>query len=181
MERPTTVLGRSAKRVRDFSLAPIACLTILLAACGADPASGTAPASPISHGPSERVPAAARVLMVTYAPGTEPPSTGSQPAKPASVTITDPARVRQVSGLIDGLSLASPGAAYACPAFNWGVVNLAFRSSASGRTLAAAKFNVSGCPAMDLTIAGALRHLNVSGTFTRQVLQIAGIRAPTGN
>jgi hypothetical protein len=96
-----------------------------------------------------------------------------------SVTITDLARVRQVAALIDGLSLASPGAAWACPAFTWGVVDLAFRNSASGRTLAVAKFNMSGCPGMDLTIAGVQQYLNVSGTFTRQVLQIAGIRAPT--
>jgi hypothetical protein len=145
-------------------------------------ASGTAPASPASLGLTERVPASARVLMVTYAPGTsQPPSTGSQPATPASVTITDLARVRQVSGLIDGLSLASPGAAYACPAHTGGVVNLAFRNSAGGRTLAAGEFNMSGCPAMDLTIAGVRQYLNVSGTFTRQVLRIAGIRAATAN
>jgi hypothetical protein len=179
MQRLTTVISRFAKRVRNFSLIPAVCMTFMLAACGSGTASGTAPASPISHGLSDRVPASARVLMVTYTPGTEPP--GSQPARPASVTITDLARVRQVSGLIDRLSLASPGAAYACPAFTWGVVNLAFRNGASGTTLAAAKFNVSGCPAMDLTIAGAQQYLNLSDTFTSQVLKIAGIKAPTGN
>jgi hypothetical protein len=173
------MINRFAKRVCSFSLIPAVCMTILLAACGSGTASGAAPASPASHGPAERVPASARVLMVTYTPGTEPP--GSQPARPASVTITDLARVRQVSALIDGLILASPGAAYACPAFTWGIVNLVFRNSASGGTLAVAKFNVSGCPAMDLTVAGVQQHLNASSTFTNQVLRIAGIRAPTGN
>jgi hypothetical protein len=179
MERLTSVIGWFAKRVCNFSLIPAVCVTISLAACGSGTASGTAPASPISHGLTERVLASARVLMVTvtYPPGSEPP--GSQPARPVSVTITDLARVRQVSGLIDGLSLASPGAAYACPAHTGGVVNLTFRNSASGRTLAAANFNMSGCPGMDLTIAGVQQSLNVSGTFTRQVLQIAGIRATT--
>lgn len=64
------------------------------------------------------------------------------------------------------------------PGFHGGVVNLAFRNSVSGRTLAAAKFNMSGCPGtVDPTIARVQQALNLSGTFTSQVLQIAGIRA----
>lgn len=174
MERLTSVIGRFAKRVSSFSLIPAVCVTVLLAACGSGTASGTAPA--------ERVPASARVLMVTvtYPPGSKPP--GSQPARPVSVIITDLARVRQMSGLIDGLSLASPGEQWACQAFTGGVVNLAFRNSASGRTLAAANFNMSGCPGMDLTIAGVRQILNIpSDSIPSQVLQIAGIRAATGN
>jgi hypothetical protein len=178
MERLTIVIGRLPKQARNFSLLPAVRVTILLAACGSGTASGAAPASLASHGLTERVPASARVLMVTYAPGTEPPSAGPQPARPASVTITDLARVRQVSGLIDGLSLVSPSALYSCPAFTWGVVNLAFRNSVGGRNLAVGNFNVSGCPAMDLTTAGVQRNLNVSGTFTRRVLQIAGNTSP---
>lgn len=169
-ERLTSVTGRFAKRVRSLSLIPAVCVTIVLAACG----SGT----------SERVAASARVLMVTitYGPGAEPPSAGSQPARPVSVTITDLARIRQVSGLLDGLSLASPGEEWSCPAFTDGVVSLAFKNSASGRTLAAAQFNMSGCPDVDLTIAGVQQGLVIpSDTFPRQVLQIAGIRAATGS
>jgi hypothetical protein len=163
-------MGRFAKRVRSIWLIPAVCVTIALTACG----SGT----------TERVPASARVLMVTvtYGPGAEPPSAGSQPARPVSVTITDLARVRQVSGLLDGLSLASPGEEWSCPAFTDGVVNLAFKNSANGRTLAAAQFNMSGCPDVDLAIAGVQQGLIIpSDTFPRQVLQIAEIRAATGN
>ena len=171
------MIYRFAKRARSFSLIPAVCVTMGLAACGTATAAGSTPASPISYGVTERVPAHARILTVAYTPGTEPP--GAQPAKPASVTITDLARVGQVSALIDGLRLAPPGAVYACPAFTRGVVTLSFRNSASGRTLATATFNMSGCPAMGLTIAGVQHYLNVSGTFTSQVMQIAGIRVPT--
>jgi hypothetical protein len=171
-ERLPSVTGRFAKRVRNLSLIPAVCATISLAAC-----TGTAS----SHGPTERVPASTRELMVTYGPGTDgPPSAESQTFRPVSVTITDLARVRQVSGLIDGLSLAWPGEEWACPAFTGGVVNLAFRNSASGRTLAAATFDASGCPGMDLTSAGVQQIVDISLTFTDRVLQIAGIRPLTG-
>lgn len=174
------MIDRFGKRVRYFSLASAACMSIFLAACGSGAPSGTAPASPVPHSLIEGVLATARILTVTYTPGTEPPSVRSQPVKPTSVTITDLARVREVSGLIDGLSLVSPNAVYACPAFTRGVVNLTFKNSRTGRTLAAAKFNVSGCPAMDLSIAGVQYYLNASG-IVRRVLQISGIQAPTGN
>ena len=127
-----------------------------------------------------RVPGSARILTVavTYPPGSEPP--GSRPAKPVSVTITDLARVRQVSGLIDRLSLARPGEAWSCPAVTWGTVNLAFKTSANGQTLAAAGFDLSGCPGeIDLTSAGAKQVLSIPGdTFIRQVVRITGIPAP---
>jgi hypothetical protein len=166
------MIGRLARRVTSFALVLVVCVTILLAACGCGAAFGAVPA--------ERMPAAARVLvvMVAYPPGSEPP--GSQPARPVSVTITDVARVRRISGLIDGLSQASPGEQWACPAFLGGVVNLVFKISAGGRTLAAATFTMSGCGGASLTIAKVRQTLTMpSYNFPRQVLQIAGIPAPS--
>ena len=126
------------------------------------------------------MPASSRVLMVTlaYGPGSEP--SGSH-FRPASVTITDLASVRRVSGLIDGLSPVPPTEEWSCPAFTWGTVNLAFRNSVSGRTLAAAKVAVSDCPGfLELSIGGAHQFLGLSGAFSSQVvLHIAGIKAPT--
>jgi len=180
MERPSDVTGRFAKRARTFSPIPALSVTLLLAACGSSMASATAPASPVSAEVTQRAPASARVLMVTltYGPGSEPP--GSH-FRPASVTITDLARVRQVSGLIDGLSPVPPTEEWSCPAFTWGVVNLTFRNSASGRTLAAAKVAVSDCPGfVELSIGGVHQYLSLSGSFSSQVvLHIAGIQAPT--
>lgn len=180
MQRPPhwgrliSVIGRFAKRVGWFPLIPAVCLTFLLAACGSGATAGTTPA--------ERVPATARVLVVavTYPPGSEPD--GVRPASPVSVTVTDLARVRQVAALINGLSLAPPGEQWSCPAITGGVVNLAFRNSASGRTLAAAQFNVGGCPGeVSLTIAGVQESLQMPsvGDFAREVLKIAGVTANT--
>jgi hypothetical protein len=187
MERPTGVIGRFAKRVCSLSLIPAVCATVLLAAacgcgCGPGRGPGAGPGAASGSAPAERVPAPARVLMVTvsYPPGSEPP--GSQPARPVSVTVTGLARVRQVAGLVDGLSLASPGEEWSCPAFTWGVVKLAFRNSASGRTLAAAQFNLSGCPGVVEVSSSRLQEsLNISDAFFRQVLRIAGVRAPSAS
>jgi hypothetical protein len=169
-ERPTSMISRFSKRLQNFSLIPAVCVTIFLGACGSAPISGMSPASPAAHGLTKKVPASVRVLVVTYVP-----ETGSQPDSSESVTITDLTRVRKVSSLIHGLKQVPSGAAYSCPAHTEGTVNLTFKSSTSGGTLAAAKFNRSGCPAMDLTISGAQQYLNVSGAFASQVLQVAGI------
>jgi hypothetical protein len=54
-----------------------------------------------------------------------------------------------------------------------------FRSSPSGRMVAAARFNMSGCGGMGLTVAGVEQALNISSdTFAGRVLRIAGIRVP---
>jgi hypothetical protein len=169
MERLTGVIGRFAKRVCALSLMPALCATFLLAAC----ASGAASASP-----TERVPASARVLTVSvsYPIGSQP--SGARPGRPVSATVTDLARVRQVAGLIDGLSLASPGTEWSCPAFTGALVNLVFRGSPSGRTVAAARFNMSGCGGLGLTVAGVEQTLITSSTTSGRILQIAGIRVP---
>jgi GNAT superfamily N-acetyltransferase len=170
--RLSDVIGRFARRGRNFSLIPGVCVMVLLAACGSSAAS--------APGAAQRVPASARVLTVTltYGAGSEPP--GSH-FRPASVTITDLARVRQVAGLIDGLSPVPPTAEWSCPAFTLGAVNLAFRNSVSGKTLFAADLTVSNCPGfVELSIGGTHQFLGLSGSFSSQVvLHIAGIRAPT--
>ena len=169
MERLTAMTGQFARRVCSCRLIAAVCGAILLAACSGA-ASGATPA--------ERVPDSARVLTVTvtYPPGSEPP--GFKPVKPVPAAITDLARIRQVAGLIDGMSLASPGQEEACVAFTGAVVNLAFRNSASGRTLATAQF-MTHCGGLDLTGAGVQQYLNfTSGNFPQQVLQITAIPVP---
>jgi hypothetical protein len=169
MERLTAMTGQFVRRLCSCWLIPAVCGAILLAACSGA-ASGTAPA--------ERVPDSARVLMVsiTYPPGSEPP--GFKDAGPVSATVTALARVRQVAGLIDGMSLASPGQEEACVAFTGAVVNLAFRKSASGRMLATAQF-MTRCGDLGLTVAGVQQYLNfTSDDVPQRVLQIIGIPVP---
>jgi hypothetical protein len=161
--------GQFARRVRSCWLIPAVCGAVLLAACSGA-ASGATPA--------ERVPDSARVLLVsvTYPPGSEPP--GFKDARSVSAVITDLARVRQVAGLIDGMSLASPGQEEACVAYLGAAVDLAFRNSSSGRTLATAQFRTH-CGGVDLTLAGVRQILNFTpDNFPQRVLQITGIPVP---
>jgi hypothetical protein len=181
------MIGRFAGRVRKFPLFPAVCVAVGLAPLayvatvltvpGPGAASATASVRPTSPALTERVPASARVLTVTYTPGIGAPSARPQPARPVSVSVTDLARVRQVASLLDRLSLAAPGTEWSCPAFDGGTVKLAF-SSPGGRTLAVGDYAVS-CPPMDLIIGGTQQAQApiVSDTFTRQVLRISGIRA----
>lgn len=169
------------KRVRKFWLLPGVGVVILLSACGSVTASGpvtaagVTPASPAAGGPTKKVPAAARVLVVTYSP-----ESGSRSGTGEPVSISNSTSVRKVSALIEGLRPVASNAAYSCPAHTGGAVDLTFKSSPSGKTLATVKFNRSGCPAMSLIVAGAPEYLNVSGAFASQVLQIAGIKVPAG-
>jgi len=173
--RPTSVTDGFCKRMRKFWLLPGVGVVILLSACGSVTAPGVTPASPAAGGPTKKLPASARVLVVTYSP-----ESGSQSGTGESVSISNSTSVRKVSALIDGLSPVASNAAYSCPAHTGGAVDLTFKSSPSGKTLATAKFNRTGCPAMSLIVAGAPEYLNVSSAFASQILQIAGIKVPGG-
>jgi len=164
--------GRFGKRVRTFSLIPAVGATILLAACG----SGTASAATAT-----RISAAARVLTVIYGAGFPGLATaGAKPARPVSVTITDLVRVRQVAGLIDGLSLAPPGEEWSCPAGNGSSMKLTFRSGVGGRTLATVSYTPT-CPPVWVVIAGVGQGRIQSVDLTSKFLRIAGIPAATAS
>ena len=70
---------------------------------------------------------------------------------PAPVTITDPAKVRALVALIDGLPLFPP-ATYSCPAAFGDALVLTFRATAGGPALAVATIETSGCEGIDFTI-----------------------------
>jgi hypothetical protein len=95
---------------------------------------------------SEVVPSAARA--VTFS---ELPNLNVHTAPPAPVTITDPAKVRALVALIDGLSLFPPGA-YNCPAAFGDALVLTFRATAGGPALAVATAELSGCEGIDFSI-----------------------------
>ena len=98
---------------------------------------------------SEKVPAAAKAVTISMDLGLN--QGGRKPQKP--VTITDPAKVRALTALINGLALFPPGAPD-CPADFGGNLVLTFRAGPRTPALAVATVDLSGCDGVDLTIGG---------------------------
>ena len=127
---------------------------------------------------SEKIPASARVVTITYQPSAEvfPAGSAQSRNRPASVTITDLARVRKISAFINELSRPAPGV-FSCPAYSGGHVEVTFRDSAGGMPVAEAVIDLTGCPDTALTIGGVQQPvLDAPQTFVQQVLRTAGIQ-----
>jgi hypothetical protein len=122
---------------------------------------------------SEQVPAAAQAVTISMDLGLN--AGGKEPPKP--VTITDPAKVRALKALINGLAVFPP-APYSCPA-DFGVdLVLTFRAGPRTPPLAVATVDFEGCDDVDLTIDGRSQPaLAGPGTDTGpQLLKVAGLR-----
>jgi len=122
---------------------------------------------------SEKVPAAAQAVTISMDLGLN--AGGKQPPKP--VTITDPAKVRALTALINGLALFPPGT-YSCPADFGDDLVLTFRAAPGAPALAVATVDFAGCDGVDLTIDGRSQPaLAGPGTDTGpQFLKVAGLR-----
>jgi hypothetical protein len=98
-----------------------------------------------------RVPGTARAVMVTPVPG------GNDRKKPpAPLTVTDPARVRQLVSLVNALPMF-PSGTFACPFDDGRGVRLAFLATVGGQVLATAFAASNGCGGVLLVIgAGQL-------------------------
>jgi hypothetical protein len=121
---------------------------------------------------SEKVPAAAKAVTISADPGLN--QGARKPEKP--VTITDPAKVRALTALINGLALFPPGVPD-CPADFGGNLVLTFRAGPRTPALAVATVNLSGCDGVDLTIGGKPQPpLAGPGTDSGpQILRLAGL------
>jgi hypothetical protein len=121
---------------------------------------------------SEKVPAAAKAVTITTDPTLN--EGGRKPQKP--VTITDPAKVRALTALINDLTLFPPGA-FDCPADFDGNLVLTFRAGPRAPALAVATVDLSGCDGVDLTIGGKPQPtLAGPGTDSGpQILRLAGL------
>lgn len=97
--------------------------------------------------------AALLVVTARFAHGTGPAQ------RPASVTITDPARVADVARIINGLHIVT--GTFSCPADFGGGLRLRFESPA-GANLAQADLEAGGCEFAGLTV-GARPALNLGG------------------
>jgi hypothetical protein len=121
---------------------------------------------------SEKVPAAAKAVTISADPGLN--QGARKPQKP--VTITDPAKVRALTALINGLALFPPGVPD-CPADFGGNLVLTFRAGPRTPALAVATVNLAGCDGVDLTIGGKPQPpLAGPGTDSGpQILRLAGL------
>jgi hypothetical protein len=121
---------------------------------------------------SEQVPAVARAVTISMDLGLN--AGGKEPPKP--VTITDPAKVRALKALINGLAVFPPGP-YSCPADFGDDLVLTFRAGPGTPPLAVATVDLEGCDGVDLTIDGRSQPaLAGPGTDTGpQLLKAAGL------
>lgn len=94
-----------------------------------------------------------------------------KPPKPTA--ITDPAKVRKLVALINGLSPPLPGIRN-CPADFGDGLTLTFRASPHGPPLAVATAELSGCQGVGLTIGGKPQP-GLQGGIGPQILQIAAL------
>jgi hypothetical protein len=118
---------------------------------------------------SEKVPSAAQAVTISQDLGLN--QGNAKPPKP--VTISDPAKVRRLVALIDGLSLSPPGA-YSCPAGFGDNLTLTFRAGPGMPALAVATVELSGCPGVDFTIGGKPQPALGAASGPR-ILKIAGL------
>lgn len=113
----------------------------------------------------EMLPAAAKLVVVpdfgmnVKGPQTQPHASG--------VTVTDTARIADVTGIIDSLQLVD--SVRSCPMDDGSGLRLTFES-ADGTTLAVARAEESGCGDISLKI-GSSSPLDLSGTATVPVIQ----------
>jgi hypothetical protein len=98
---------------------------------------------------SETVPAAAQAATISLDLGLN--QGGRKPPNP--VTITDPAKVRNLKALINGLTLFPPGM-FGCPADFGDDLVLTFRAGPRTPALAVATVDFAGCDVVDLTNNG---------------------------
>ena len=96
---------------------------------------------------------------------------------PAPGTVTSPAKVREVAGLVAGQPPAPPGPT-SCPADDGAALKIVFRSGPGGPALATAVLELSGCEFTDLTVSGKSYGLGTyaSGrSMAARVLHAAGV------
>jgi len=120
---------------------------------------------------TEWVPAATRAVTITQLPSLNPHA--KRP--PAPVTITDPAVVRRLAALVDGLGLSTIGPGASCPAAFGGGIRLTFLARAGGAPLAVAQ-GPAPCGTVQLSVGGKRQPaLQLTDSFIPQVLKLAGL------
>jgi hypothetical protein len=122
---------------------------------------------------AEVVPPAAQAVTIAVKPDINLHIT-----PPAPVTVTDPAQVRRIVALVDGLPLSPPGV-FICPWDAGATLVLTFRAQPDGPALAVAEPDLEGCEWVSFTIGGkpqpSLGPPNGGLPFADSVVRIAGL------
>jgi lipoprotein-anchoring transpeptidase ErfK/SrfK len=122
---------------------------------------------------SETIPAGATTVTLVLKPDA---NTHASPPKPDKVT--DPAKIRQLTALINRLP-AFPAGVYSCPFDGGAQLVLTFGVGQGRPALAVATVKLEGCEGTDLTISGvswpALGPLDGGRQTAAQALKIAGL------
>jgi hypothetical protein len=122
---------------------------------------------------ADRVSASASVLTIAHVMDMNL----NNPA-PKSVTLTDPARVRQIAALINALPLAQPGT-FHCPMDAGAMLLLTFRARPGGPVLAVADLATESCQVVSFALAGQpqqkLGQVGGGDSLAAKVLRMAGL------
>jgi hypothetical protein len=123
---------------------------------------------------AEVVPPAARAVTIAVEPDINLHIT-----PPAPVTVTDPARVRRIVALVDGLPLSPPSGDLSCPSDGFARLVLTFRARPGGPALAVAEPDLEGCQRVSFTIGGkpqpSLGPVSGGLSFAASAARIAGL------
>lgn len=168
-----------------LSCTVLSCTVLALAACAAPaaaPAShpaaqGTTTATQATRAPSappgRAVPAGAARVTLALVPDA---NVRARPPQPAEVT--QPAKVRQLAALINGLP-PFPSGRYSCPLDAGARLALTFSGGRPGPALAVATVKLEGCAGVDLVTGGrrepGLGPVNGGRRTAARALQIAGL------
>jgi len=95
---------------------------------------------------------------------------------PRPVLVTDPAKVRQIVALANGLNLDTSGV-HGCLAETGKGITLTFLARSGGTALATASVPIPTCGTVRFAIGGKVQPaLSDPGTFTQDVLKLARVR-----
>jgi len=124
----------------------------------------------------EKIPASATAVTITEYLGLD---SGAKP--PSPVTVTAPARVRELATAINGLALFPPGA-FNCPASSADGLKLEFSAGPDKAPLAVATDLLSGCPQVGVTIDGK-QQPTLAGLSAATIFKIADLpwTVPSGS
>jgi hypothetical protein len=123
------------------------------------------------------VPAGARVLTVTPVFGSDPDV--SRHHLDHAFTITDPAKVARIAGIINGLA-PFPIGVLSCARGNGAAMRLTFRASPHGRVVVTLLATYTGCSGVSRPGGGRLLqdYTSAGQQVQHLVLAIAGVRWP---